>query len=122
MLASALKDQPEHPSVKNATDRLQRVLGLYDAHLKQNENEWLAGSEFTVADVMTVFSFTTMRCFAQVDLSEYEGILGYLKRVAGREAYVRAMEKGDEGMDWRANMEGRPPASFLEKVMAKQGK
>lgn len=59
---------------------------------------FLAGENFTAADIMTVFSLTTMRYFMPFDLTPYPSILAYLQRIAAREAYQRAMQKGDPGM------------------------
>ncbi|KAK4543903.1 hypothetical protein LTR36_004677 [Oleoguttula mirabilis] len=73
---------------------------------------WLAGDEFTAADIMVVFSLTTMRKFFAIDLSEYEAILAYLQRVGGREAYQRAMAKGDPGLDVPSILLGPPPPPF----------
>jgi glutathione S-transferase len=56
---------------------------------------YFAGREFTAADIMSVFSLTTMRLFQPVDLRPYPGILTYLQRIGGRPAYRRAMAKGD---------------------------
>jgi glutathione S-transferase len=56
---------------------------------------YLAGEELTLADIMSVFTFTTMRLFQPVDLSPYPHILTYLKRIGARPAYQRAMAKGD---------------------------
>ncbi len=56
-----------------------------------------AAYEFTAADIMTVFSLTTMRLFYPADLTPYPAILTYLWRVGERPAYRRAMEKGDPG-------------------------
>ncbi len=39
-----------------------------------------------------------MRHFAPVDLGPYPNIRAYLQRIAARDAYRRAMEKGDPGM------------------------
>lgn len=64
-----------------------------------SKHAWLAGEEFTAADVMNVCSLTTMRVFYPYSLEGYEGILGYLKRVGEREAYRRALEKGDPGFE-----------------------
>ncbi|KAL8831608.1 MAG: hypothetical protein Q9191_000759, partial [Dirinaria sp. TL-2023a] len=64
-------------------ERFTNLLALMDARLARNE--WLAGEEFTVADIMTVFSLTTMRLFYPLDLTGYEGILGYLGRVVKRD-------------------------------------
>ena len=90
--------------------KFHNMLAFLDSHL-QNAT-WLAGNEFTAADVMLVFSLTTMRCFFGYDLSGYDGILGYLQRVGGREGYVKAMKKGDPELDWRASMQGKPPPTF----------
>ncbi len=56
---------------------------------------YLAGGEFTAADIITLFPLTTMRRFAPRDLSAYPHILAYLQRVGERPAYRRAMEKAD---------------------------
>jgi glutathione S-transferase len=47
---------------------------------------------------MTVFSLTTMRYFLPYDLAGYPNIRGYLARIGEREAYRRAMARGDPGM------------------------
>lgn len=78
------------------TARLEKALGLVEARLAQAT--WLAGNAFTAADIMTVFSLTTMRYFFPVDLGPYPAIRAYLARVAARPAYQRAMAKGDPGM------------------------
>lgn len=61
-------------------------------------NIWLAGDEFTAADIMLVFPLTTMRYFYPFSLEEYSGIVGYLGRIGRREAYQKAMRKIDPGM------------------------
>ncbi len=89
---------PAANAIVSATrGRLDRALGFVDARLA--EAPWLAGSTFTAADVMTVFSLTTMRYFYPVDVAPYAQIRAYLKRVAERPGYRRAMEKGDAGME-----------------------
>jgi glutathione S-transferase len=84
---------PDHPVQTSMRGRLDQVLALIEARLGQND--YLAGSEFTAADIMSVFSLTTMRLFHPVDLAPYPSILAYLQRVGGRPAYQRAMAKGD---------------------------
>ncbi|KAK5163798.1 Sad1-interacting factor 3 [Saxophila tyrrhenica] len=76
------------------------------------EATWLAGEEFTAADVMCVFSLTGMREFTQEDLSAYPKILEYLKRVSERSAYRKAMEKGDPDIDVGTLVKGPPPPLF----------
>lgn len=73
--------------------RLSKSLRMIEERLKGST--WLAGEEFTAADIMCVCSFTTMRLFAPFELGEYPKILAYLKRVGEREGYKRAMQKGD---------------------------
>lgn len=47
---------------------------------------------------MIVFSLTTMRLFLPLDLAPYPAIRAYLQRIGQRDAYRRAMHKGDPGM------------------------
>ena len=59
------------------------------------EAPYFAGGEFTAADLMSMFSLTTMRLFQPVDLAPYPKIRAYLQRIGERPAYRRAMAKGD---------------------------
>lgn len=92
---TARRAQPaaDHPVTAAAHERLARVLAHVDARLAAAS--WLAGDEFTAADVMNVFSLTTMRLFQPFDLAPYPHIRGYLQRVGARPAYRRAMAEGD---------------------------
>ena len=76
--------------------RLGRALDFVNRRL--GESNYLAGDELTAADIMIVFSLTTMRTFTSYDLKPYPHILAYLRRIGAREAYQRAMRKGDPGM------------------------
>ena len=76
--------------------RLDLALGLLEARLATVE--YLAGRELTTADIMLVFTLTTMRLFYAFDLKPYPAILAYLQRIGGRPAYQRAMKKGDPDM------------------------
>ena len=58
---------------------------------------WLAGDEFTAADIMTVYSLSTFRIVYPIDFAEYGGIVAWLERVGDRPAYQKAMAKGDPG-------------------------
>jgi glutathione S-transferase len=102
------------PAAVRSKERFGKMLAFVDARLK--ENQWLAGEEFTAADIMTVFTLTTMRSFYPYDLSGYQGILGYLKRVTSREAYRTARAKADR--DLELMIEGNPPRTFVEKLKA----
>lgn len=83
----------DHPVQAAAQGRLDRVLAHVEARLGQAP--WLAGREFTAADIMSVFSLTTMRLFQPVDLAPYPNIRAYLQRVGQRQAYRRAMARSD---------------------------
>lgn len=87
-----------------------KFLQFVDDRLAQSE--WLAGAQFTAADVMNVFSLTTMRAFSPQDLSAYPNILRYLKRVSEREAYQKARAKADPGVPLM--IDGPPPPPFLK--------
>jgi glutathione S-transferase len=76
--------------------RLDRVLDLIEKRL--GEADYFAGSEFTAADIIMLFSLTTMRVFLPIDLAPYPSILRYLQRIGAREAYQSAIRKGDPGM------------------------
>ncbi|PSK41870.1 Glutathione S-transferase 3 [Elsinoe australis] len=93
---------------KRVHGRLQDYLRLLDGRLEGRE--WLVGDVFTAADIMTVFSLTTMRTFIPYDLSEYANILAYLKRCVERPGYKRYHEKGDPELPLM--IEGQPPKRF----------
>lgn len=91
-------DLPSDNAILVATSgRLNLALGLLETHL--GTAIWLAGSEFTAADIMTVFSLTTMRLSYPLDLGPFPNIRAYLKRIGERDAYRCAMEKGDPGFE-----------------------
>ena len=96
MILGRLKLPEGDPVLAAMKTRLANALGLIEARLARAT--WLAGDAFTAADIMTVFSLTTMRYFFPVDLAPYPAIRAYLARVGARPAYQRAMAKGDPGM------------------------
>lgn len=83
----------DHPLLCSVEARRDKVLAFLDARLSSVTH--LAGDTFTAADIMSVFSLTTMRRFHPVDLTPYPSILAYLQRIGARPAYRRAMAKGD---------------------------
>lgn len=93
MVMQRLEAPADHPTVVVGTRRFALILSIIDARLK--DAPWLAGDAFTAADIMSVFSLTTMRLFSPYDLTPYPNILSYLQRVGARPAYQRAMQKGD---------------------------
>ena len=93
MSVSRAKLGADHPVQKATQERFDRVMALVDARLAEVPH--LAGDEFSAADIMSVFSLTTMRLFQPFDLGPYANIRAYLQRIGARAAYRRAMERGD---------------------------
>lgn len=81
---------------KRVSERLRGYVAHLDARLR--ESAWCVGDRFTAADVMMVFSLTTMRTFAPFSLEGYEGVLGWLQRCTQRDGYRRARQRGDPGL------------------------
>ena len=81
----------------STVSRREQAVGMLNERLK--DNQWLAGTDFTAADVMTVTSLTTMRLWMPYSLEPYLNVLSYLKRVGEREGYQKAMAKGDAGFE-----------------------
>lgn len=97
MLLGRLKLPADNPVVIAMKERLERAFTLIEKRL--GEAEYFAGSRFTAAEIITVFSLTTMRYFLPFDLAPYPNIRAYLARIAARPAYQRAMAKSDPGME-----------------------
>jgi glutathione S-transferase len=96
LTASRLELPPDHRVLRDLLARRERALDFLNRRL--GESAYLAANELTAADIMMVFSLTTMRSFLPYDLKPYPHILGYLRRIGSREPYQRAMRKGDPGM------------------------
>jgi glutathione S-transferase len=96
MVLRRLDPPADHPMVVSTKGRLERALAVVEARL--GEAPYFAGDGFTAADIMSVFSLTTMRLFMPVDLAPYPAILAYLQRIGARDAYRRALQKGDPDM------------------------
>lgn len=78
-------------------ERMARHLGMLDARLAANE--WLAGDQFTAADILCHFPFGTMSAFAPIDISAYPAIRGWLDRISARPAYRKAMKAAGHERD-----------------------
>jgi glutathione S-transferase len=96
MILGRLRLAEDNPILLAMKGRLDLALGLVEARLAKVA--YFAGNEFTTADIMIVFSLTTMRLFLPFDLAPYPGIRAYLQRIGRRDAYRRAMRKGDPDM------------------------
>ncbi|MCP3368081.1 glutathione S-transferase family protein [Bradyrhizobium cajani] len=96
MILNRLKLAEDNAMLLATRARVDRAFDLIDARVR--DAEYLAGSAFTTADIMTGFSLTTMRYFQPYDLKRCPNVVKYLGRIGARAAYRRAMEKGDPGM------------------------
>lgn len=95
MMLNRLSLAKNNAILSTAKARVDRILEMIEA--RTAAASYLAGDTFTTADIMSVFTLTTMRYFQPLDLSAYPNIIKYLARVGRRPAYIRAMEKGDPG-------------------------
>jgi glutathione S-transferase len=93
MILGRLNLADDNPLLLAMKARLKLALDMVEARL--GKADYFAGSELTTADIMIVFSLTTMRLFLPFDLAPYPAILAYLQRIGRRDAYRRAMRQGD---------------------------
>ena len=96
MILRRLNLPADNPVLLAMKERLERALTLVENRL--GEAAHFAGATFTAADIVMVFSLTTMRYFLPLDLSPHPNILAYLARISQRPAYQTAMRKSDPGM------------------------
>jgi glutathione S-transferase len=82
-----------NPTLMGAKARMNRTFDFVNERLR--DAPYLAGAQFTAADIMTIFSLTTMRLFFPFDIQPYANIKAYLQRIGARDAYQIAMKKGD---------------------------
>ena len=93
MILNRLDLPHDNPILRAMNARLDLALGQVQARLAGAD--YFAGGELTAADIMIVFTLTTMRLFLPFGLAPYPAILAYLQRIGRRDAYRRAMRKGD---------------------------
>ncbi|ROW03807.1 hypothetical protein VMCG_05326 [Cytospora schulzeri] len=87
----------DNPIVKMMTLRMNSHFKFVDDQLAKNK--YLSGEQLSAADIMTVFTLTTMRGLCpSLDLGPYPNVLRYLKDVAERPAYQEMLKKAEKGM------------------------
>lgn len=89
LVLSRVPEASSSPVTARINERVKQMLAFVDTEL--GCGPWFAGTEFTAADVMMTFPFTTMRQFLDVDTSPYANLLAYLARIESRPAYQKAM-------------------------------
>lgn len=90
-----LPDPDAAPGMARIRANTRLHLSFINEHLAQHP--YFAGQAFTAADVMMVFSFTTLQHFRALDLSSCPAIPAYLRRIEARPAYVKAMQLAGPG-------------------------
>ena len=94
LIALVLSRVPEaaaSPVTARINERIKQMLAFVDSEL--GSGPWFAGEDFTAADVMMTFPFTTLKHFLDVDTAPFPNIVAYLKRIESRPAYQRAMAR-----------------------------
>jgi glutathione S-transferase len=89
LVLSRVPEASESPVKARIFERMKQMLAFVDAQLAGHA--YFAGAQFTAADVMMLFPFTTMRRFLEYDLVPYANIVAYLGRIEARPAYRKAM-------------------------------
>ena len=94
-----LTDADAAPGMARVRGATRQHLAFVEGHLAGSD--YFAGPEFTAADVMMVFAFTTLLRFRGLDLEPYAALRRYLSRIEARPAHRRAMEVAGPGVTGR---------------------
>jgi len=92
LIALVLSREPDASASapgQRVSARMIQMLGFVDAELAKIP--YFAGADFTAADVMMLFPFTTMRRYLDYDIAPYANITAYVKRIEARPAYRKAL-------------------------------
>jgi glutathione S-transferase len=73
--------------IKRREDGYHRFLNQ-----RLGESPYLAGPEFTLADIMVTFNLTSLSRFGGRPIDDLPNVLGYVERITKRPAYAKAME------------------------------
>ncbi|KAF3386588.1 Glutathione S-transferase 3 [Penicillium rolfsii] len=92
MMARGPASDPNSRAVVFALAKWNHLLSMMENRLAKT-GAYLAGETLTAADIMTIFTLTTMRGFSPFDYDgeKHKHILAYLKRIGERPAYRKAM-------------------------------
>lgn len=87
------------PEADRVRSLVQRREDNYYRYLEQRLGEvpYLAGSEFTCADVMVTFNLTSIPLFGGRSIEGMPNTEAYVKRISSRPAYVKAMSIAGPG-------------------------
>ncbi len=90
-----LTDADSHPGMARVRAGTKAHLDAVEAQLQVSP--YFAGAEFTAADIMMAYPFTTFRRICPVDLSPYPAIQGFVARLEARAAFQKATRRFAEG-------------------------
>lgn len=87
------------PDAERITGFLQRRTRGYYEYLDQRlaQVPYLAGPEFTCADIMVTFNLTSLPLFGGQAIAAFPNAQSYVQRIAERPAYQRAMQVAGPG-------------------------
>jgi glutathione S-transferase len=90
----ALSGGGEGPRFERIRALVTRREGRYFNYLNARlaASPYLAGAEFTCADVMVMFALTTLAQFGGRPVQDLPNIVSYVQRIEARPAYIKAME------------------------------
>lgn len=95
-LAFAMSTVEETEAIRSLKSRSSLAFEMIDRRLASVP--YLAGQDFSAADIISLFPLTRMRMILPRNLSPYPHLRAYLKRIGQRPAFQRAMEKADPGL------------------------
>ena len=89
----ALRAGTPGPDSERIGGLLTRREEKYFHHLDQRLGvaTYLAGEEFTCADIMVMFNLTSLPLFGGRGIEDLPNVVAYVKRVSARPAYIKAM-------------------------------
>ena len=82
---------PTNETVRDINTRYARGFAMVERRLASAP--YLAGEDFTAADIIMLFPLTTMRLFTPLDLADYPNIRAYLQRIGARPGFQRMIAK-----------------------------
>lgn len=90
---AALGGRTEGEDNQRWNDLFNRREGRYFQYAEQRlaTSPYLAGAEFTLADLMCMFTFTSLPLFGGRATGDLPNVSAYVQRVSARPAYIKAM-------------------------------
>jgi glutathione S-transferase len=90
----AMRAEPTGPDAQRVAGFIRRREDGYYRYLDQRlaKSPYLAGPEFTCADVMVTFNLTSLPLFGGRTIDDLPNARAYVKRIEARPAYAKAMK------------------------------